>query len=195
MKIWIPFSFAVAALSLVSCDKLKTVMVTKLEEQANLAPIPKYDGPLVSQIGAETFDDFIAEKDRLIVIDFYADWCGPCRRLSPVLEAIANDHNSRILVGKIDTQKHPEFSQEQGVSGIPDVRIYRNGELIDGFKGFGSEAAVRQQLEAHLVNVPPIQKQTLPEDLPGPKQEIGQPAEDPTKPASKDWLPPGVERR
>ncbi len=194
MKRYFPLLFA-SSLALVSCDKIKSTMVSKIEEQAKLAPIPPYDGPLVTQLNEGNYESFVATRDRLVVIDFYADWCGPCRQLSPVLESIVQDHGSRMLVGKLDIEQHKKMAQKYGVQGIPDVRIFLNGEQIDGFKGFGNEAAVRQQLEQHLVNVPPIIDKDALEELSGPKQEIRDSLESPAEPGGGDKLPPGLKPR
>jgi len=185
---------ATLSLSLVSCDKIKTTMVNQLEEEikkSDLKPIPPYEGTLVTQLTDISYDGFVSQRGRLIVIDFYADWCAPCRQLSPILDSIAAEKGGQVLVGKVDVEQFKQLAMQQGVQGIPDVRLYKNGKEVDRFKGYSNEAAVREKIESHMVGLPPIIDESKMEPSGNP-DEPNKPA---TKPMNKDWLPPGVEKR
>jgi len=141
----------------------------------------------VTDLTRANYESFRGQTGKVTVIDFYADWCGPCRKLAPLLASISNKHAGKILVGKVNVDHERELAAKEGVRGIPDVRIYRDGLEVDRFVGLPSEADVRSRLEAHL------------KDPPKPKaaaEAVKPPAPQPTiQPMPKDWLPPGMQRR
>ncbi len=95
-----------------------------------------------------------------ILIDFWADWCGPCKMLKPILEKLEQEADGKWRLIKIDTQQFPELATHYGVRGIPDVRLFYKGEQINQFTGALPEFQVRQWLEN---NLPSKEKQRLEE--------------------------------
>lgn len=81
-------------------------------------------------------------SERPIVVDFWADWCGPCHQLAPVLEQAADEHEVELV--KVDIDANPELAQRFGVSGIPAVKAFRNGHVVSEFVGARPPAAVQQ---------------------------------------------------
>jgi thioredoxin len=144
-------------------------------------------GSWVSNIPQGGYDSFRLQPGKVVVIDFYADWCGPCRQLSPILEKIASEHGGKILIGKVNVDEYREIAAKEGVQGIPDVRIFRDGSQVDRFVGMPDESEVRRRLEVHLIGLP---QPTPAAD--GTKPDKSQQA---PQPMSKDWLPPGMHRR
>ncbi len=179
--------------SLPSCDKARDLLRKAAEKAASASKSPSaataHAGALVSEIGEAEYEAFTQQPGRLVLIDYYADWCGPCRQLAPILEKITAEQNGRVVVGKVNVDKTPALAAKAGVQGIPDVRIFRDGKQVDRFVGLPPEVEVRQRIENQLKN------------LAGPpaagEKEPAKPAaaEPPIQPMSKDWLPPGMQRR
>lgn len=128
-----------------------------------IQPVPQIDMPAttigdaeVFQLNADTGDvdhvtmamaDAIDSSEKTVVIDFYADWCGPCAMLSPELEQVAKTLDSSVVVLKVDIDDHPEMAQHFQVSSIPDVRFFRNGKVTGGFRGFKTADAIIPMLQ------------------------------------------------
>lgn len=85
-----------------------------------------------------------ASKNTPVLVDFWAEWCAPCRALKPLLEKLADEFEGRILVAKVDTEQQQELAARFGIRGIPDVRAFVDGAVVDGFTGALPEAALRE---------------------------------------------------
>jgi len=95
-------------------------------------------------VDTDTFENDVIERsqERPIVVDFWADWCGPCHQLTPVLERAADEHDVELV--KIDIDANPELAQRYGVRGIPAVKAFKNGHVVAEFVGARPPAAVEQ---------------------------------------------------
>ncbi len=180
----------VALAALPSCDKAAGLISQAKSKVAPAAPAPPHSGLLVSNLSAADFDSFPDKPGRVAIVDFTADWCGPCRQLSPILDEIARENNGLVLVGKVNVDQCGEIAQREGVRGIPDVRIYRDGQLVDKFVGLPPADRVRALVAKHTRGL------SLAET--GGEADTEAPSAEPRQaitPAHKDWLPPGMKRR
>ncbi|MFT7289457.1 MAG: putative thioredoxin [Halieaceae bacterium] len=87
---------------------------------------------------------------RLVLADFWADWCGPCKTLTPILEKLANEYAGAFLLAKVNADEQQMIAQQFGVQSLPTVMVMQNGQPVDGFAGAQPETAVREMLEKYL---------------------------------------------
>ena len=77
----------------------------------------------------------LLEKDGLVLVDFYATWCGPCRTIAPLLEKVAAEYDGKIIVGKINIEDSPNVTMKFGIRNIPTLLFFKNGEIVDKHVG------------------------------------------------------------
>ena len=96
------------------------------------------------------FADTALSDGSVSVVDFWAEWCGPCRLVGPVIEDLAKDYEGKALVGKVNVDHNPETSMKYGVRSIPTILFIKNGEVVDKHVGTATKATLAQKLEALL---------------------------------------------
>jgi len=106
----------------------------------------------ISEVTEATFQNNVVEesKKRLVLVDFWAPWCGPCRTLTPIIEKLADEYAGRFLLAKVNSDESQSLAAEFGVRGIPNVKAFSGGEMIDEFTGAMPEGMVRQFIERLL---------------------------------------------
>ena len=107
-------------------------------------------------VTTDTFEQDVLERSATlpVVVDFWAEWCGPCKMLTPVLEQAVASREGRVVLAKVDTDANQELAERYGVRGIPNVKAFRNGQVVDEFTGALPATAVEEFLEK-LTGPPP----------------------------------------
>ncbi len=100
-------------------------------------------------ITKENFEELIA-GDQLVVIDFWAEWCGPCRTIAPIIEELAAEYEGRAAIGKCDVEENDDIVGRYGVRNIPTVIFLKGGELVDKQVGAASKDAFKAKIEKNL---------------------------------------------
>jgi thioredoxin 1 len=118
--------------------------------RAQLQSAEKYEGkPII--LSDATFSSEIS-KYPLMVVDFWAAWCGPCRKVAPIVEQLAKEYSGRIAFGKLNVDENPLTSSEFQVQSIPTLLIFRDGEPVDGIIGAAPKYQIESKLKAQLGN-------------------------------------------
>jgi thioredoxin 1 len=85
---------------------------------------------MTHQITDQSFKEEVAESNQPVLVDFWAEWCGPCRQLSPVIDSISEEMSGKLKVTKINIDDNPETPQKFGVRGIPTLMLFKNGKVV-----------------------------------------------------------------
>jgi thioredoxin 1 len=90
------------------------------------------------------------ESDKVVMLDFWATWCGPCVALGPTVEAIATDYEGKAIVGKVNVDENPDVSVKFGIRNIPTILFIKNGEVVDKQVGNVPRSVLEQTLQKHM---------------------------------------------
>ena len=102
------------------------------------------------EITDANFDELVMKSDKPVLVDFWAEWCGPCRMIGPSIEEMANEYNGRAVVGKVNVDQNPGVSARFGVRNIPTVLYIKNGEIVDKSVGAVPKTQLTSKLDAQL---------------------------------------------
>lgn len=96
------------------------------------------------------FETQVLKSSQAVLVDFWAEWCGPCRALAPVVEDLAKTYAGRLVVGKMNIDDHPNAAGRYGVRAIPTLLIFKNGAVVDQVVGLVSKAKLDEVVSKHL---------------------------------------------
>ncbi len=96
------------------------------------------------------FSEEVEKSDTPVLVDFWAEWCGPCRMVGPVVDEIAGEYDGKVKVGKVNVDHNPQVSVKFGIRSIPALLIFKNGEVVDQIIGAVPKTHITKQLEAQL---------------------------------------------
>ena len=101
------------------------------------------------EITDANFDEMI-KSDQPVLVDFWAEWCGPCKMIAPVIDELANDYDGKAVVGKVDVDNNPEVAGKLGIRSIPTLLVFKGGEIVDKQVGAVNKGVLAQKLDAQL---------------------------------------------
>jgi len=102
------------------------------------------------EVTDSTFEQEVKKSDTPVLVDFWAPWCGPCRKLSPVIDEISAEFDGKIKVVKVNTDENLRTAQEYSISGIPSILIFKNGEAVERLVGLMQKTQIVNNIEKHL---------------------------------------------
>lgn len=105
---------------------------------------------LIKEITDSSFEQEVLNSDKLVLIDFWAEWCGPCRALTPILEEVAATHNDKVIFGKINIDENPQTPSKYGVMSIPTLILFKNGQVEAVKMGLLSKSQLSAFIESNL---------------------------------------------
>ena len=98
----------------------------------------------------ETFEADVLKNDKPVLVDYWAEWCGPCKMVAPVLEAISEEHGDKLDIVKLNVDDNPEITQQYGILNIPTLGVFKNGEVVMELVGARSKSALLRELADYL---------------------------------------------
>lgn len=98
---------------------------------------------------SENFDS-LKNGNLPLVVDFWAEWCGPCKMISPIISQLADEYDGRLVVGKCNVEESEELAAEYGIRNIPTLLFFKNGQLVDKFVGAANKVKLQEKFDANL---------------------------------------------
>lgn len=99
-----------------------------------------------------TFKQEVLDADKPVLVDFWATWCGPCKAVAPILEKIADDKADSLKIAKVDIDQHQQYAAQLGVTGIPTMVLFKNGQPVEKIVGALPEQALLARVAPHLTD-------------------------------------------
>ena len=105
---------------------------------------------MATEVTDGNFEELVLKSDKPVIVDFWAEWCGPCRMVGPIVEEIGKDYDGKAIVTKLDVDSNPGVTQKYGIRNIPTILFFKNGEIADKQVGAVPKSALVNKLEALL---------------------------------------------
>ena len=105
---------------------------------------------MAKQFTDSNFEADVLNSDKPVLVDLWAEWCGPCRMLTPIIEELHTEYEGKAVIGKMNVDENPEISAKYGIRSIPTLLIFKNGELVDKQVGVVPKSALVKKLDAQM---------------------------------------------
>lgn len=102
---------------------------------------------MVNKFTVENFEDEVEKSNKTVLVDFYADWCGPCKTMSPIIDEIAEENLDNVKVGKVNCDENMELVEKYGIMSIPTILVFKNGNITKSFLGVTDKEEIKTALQ------------------------------------------------
>ena len=102
------------------------------------------------EITDANFEELVLKSDKPVLIDFWAEWCGPCRMLGPIIEELSTDFKDKAVIGKVNVDDNSEVPSQYGVRNIPTLLVFKGGEVVDKLVGAVPKSQILEKLEEYM---------------------------------------------
>ena len=104
----------------------------------------------LQQLSDTSFKKEVLESAQLVLVDFWATWCGPCKMIAPALEDLAREYDGKMIIGKVDVDSNPKTPNQYGIMSIPTLMFFKNGQVIEQLVGMLNKAQIKKKIDEHL---------------------------------------------
>ena len=105
---------------------------------------------LIKHVTDSTFSADVLQADKPVLVDYWAEWCGPCKMIAPVLDELSKQYEGRLQIAKLNVDENREMPAQYGIRGIPTLQLWKNGELVRSLVGAKPKAELAAFIESHL---------------------------------------------
>lgn len=105
---------------------------------------------LIKNVTEAEFDSEVLKSTVPVLVDFWAEWCGPCKMIAPVLDELAGEMGAQVKIAKVDVDSEQGLAAQYGISAIPTLLLFKGGQIVDQMRGAKNKRAIRETIEAHL---------------------------------------------
>jgi len=105
---------------------------------------------MAQEFTESNFEELVLKSDKPVLVDFWAEWCGPCRMVGPIVEELSQEYDGKAVIGKVNVDEHGEISMKYGIRNIPTLLVFKNGEVVDKQVGVAPKTALAAKLDAQM---------------------------------------------
>ena len=105
---------------------------------------------MVQKVDLNSFQAEVLNSEKITIVDFFADWCGPCRKLSPILEEVEQELSDKVKFTKINTDENLDLAKEYQISGIPTLMVFKDGQPVERMVGLMPKSSIITNIEKHM---------------------------------------------
>ena len=105
---------------------------------------------MATEITDSNFEELVMKSDKPVMLDFWAEWCGPCRMVGPIVEELSKEYEGKAVVGKVNVDVNPNISMQFGIRNIPTILFFKNGQIVDKQVGAVPKSVLAGKLKSQL---------------------------------------------